>query len=62
MLRQISQNLSKSRIGQRLDDININYNNQQTDICYQKDVLSGDAEKTLGLENCFIHMTRKAVF
>ena len=35
---------------------------KQTDICYQKAVLSGDAEKMLGLENCFVGMAREAVF
>ena len=35
---------------------------KQTDDCYQKAVLSGDAEKMLGLENCFVYMAREAVF
>lgn len=35
---------------------------KQTDGCYQKAVISGDADKMLGLENCFISMARKAVF
>ena len=35
---------------------------KQTDCCYQKAVLSGDAEKMLGLENCFVYMAREAVF
>ena len=35
---------------------------KQTDSCYQKAVLSGDAEKMLGLENCFVSMAREAVF
>ena len=35
---------------------------KQTDSCYQKAVLNGDAEKMLGLENCFISMAREAVF
>ncbi|SEL42788.1 hypothetical protein [Ruminococcus albus] len=35
---------------------------KQSDSCYQKAVLSGDAEKILGLENCFISMAREAVF
>ena len=34
----------------------------QTDTCYQKAVLSDDAEKMLGLENCFVYMTREAIF
>ena len=35
---------------------------KQTDSCYQKAVLSDDAEKMLGLENCFVYMAREAVF
>lgn len=35
---------------------------KQTDSCYQKAVLANDAEKMLGLENCFISMAREAVF
>lgn len=35
---------------------------EQTDSCYQKAVLSGDTEKILGLENCFVGMAREAVF
>lgn len=35
---------------------------KQTDSCYQRAVLSGDAEKMLGLENCFIYMARETVF
>ncbi len=35
---------------------------KQSDSCYQKAVLAGDAEKMLGLENCFISMAREAVF
>ena len=35
---------------------------KQTDSCYQKVVLSGDTEKMLGLENCFVYMAREAVF
>ena len=30
--------------------------------CYQKAILSGDTEKMLGLENCFVYMAREAVF
>lgn len=32
------------------------------DSCYQKAVLSGDAEKIFGLENCLINMAREVVF
>lgn len=35
---------------------------KQIDGSYQKAVLSGDTEKMLGLENCFISMAREAVF
>ena len=35
---------------------------KQTDSCYQKAVLSGNAEKMLGLENCFISMARETMF
>ncbi|MCR5729864.1 MAG: hypothetical protein K6G20_05855 [Ruminococcus sp.] len=35
---------------------------KQTDSCYQKTVLADDAEKMLGLENCFISMAREVVF
>ena len=35
---------------------------KQTDSCYQKAAFSGDDEKMLGLENCFISMAREAVF
>ena len=35
---------------------------KKSDSCYQKAVLSGDAEKMLGLENCFISMAREIVF
>ena len=35
---------------------------EQTDGCYQKAVLSGDAEKMLGLENCFVYMAKEIIF
>jgi hypothetical protein len=35
---------------------------KQTDSCYQKAIISGDTEKILGLENCFVYMAREAVF
>lgn len=35
---------------------------KQTDSCYQKAVLSGDSEKMLGLENCFVNIARETVF
>lgn len=35
---------------------------KKSDSCYQEAVLSGDAEKMLGLENCFVGMAREIVF
>ena len=35
---------------------------KQTDSCYQKAVIAADAEKMLGLENCFVSMARESVF
>lgn len=35
---------------------------KQTDSCYQKAILSGDADKMLGLENCFVGMAREIIF
>lgn len=35
---------------------------KQVDSCYQKAALSGDAEKMLVLENCFVGMAREIVF
>lgn len=35
---------------------------KQTDSCYQKTVLSGDVDKMLGLENCFVGMAREIIF
>lgn len=35
---------------------------KKNDSCYQADVLSGDAEKMLGLENCFVYMAREIIF
>ena len=63
--------VNNGRIVQYLDDMERKVNDaisrqvalwKQTDSCYQKAVLSGDAEKMLGLENCFISMAREAVF
>ena len=31
---------------------------KQTDSCYQKAVISGDAEKMLGLENCILRFSK----
>lgn len=63
--------VNEGRIIQYLDDMELKVGEaisrqvelwKQTDSCYQKAVLSGDSEKMLGLENCFVYMARKAVF
>lgn len=63
--------VNEGRIMQYLDDMELKVNDaisrqvelwKQTDSCYQKAVLSGDAEKMLGLENCFVYMAREVVF
>ena len=35
---------------------------KKSDSCYQKAALSGDVDKILGLENCFIAMAREVIF
>ena len=35
---------------------------KQNDSCYQKAVFADDAEKMLGLENCFVGMAREIIF
>ena len=63
--------VNKGRIVQYLDDLELKASEaisrqvklwKQTDSCYQKAVLTGDAEKMLRLENCFIGMAREVVF
>ncbi|MBR2284536.1 MAG: hypothetical protein IJ874_09000 [Ruminococcus sp.] len=63
--------VNEGRIEQYLDDMEQKVSEaiarqvelwKQTDSCYQRAVLSGDAEKMLGLENCFIGMAREIVF
>ena len=63
--------LNEGKIVQYLDDMEQKVNEaisrqvelwKRTDDCYQKAVISGDAEKMLGLENCFVYMAREAVF
>ena len=63
--------INEGRIVQYLDDMERKVSDaisrqvelwKQTDGCYQKAVLSGDSEKMLGLENCFVGMAREAVF
>ena len=63
--------VNEGKIMQYLDDMERNVSEaisrqvelwKQTDSCYQKAVLSGDSEKMLGLENCFVNMARETVF
>lgn len=63
--------VNEGRIMQYLNDMELRVSDaisrqvelwKQTDSCYQNAVLSGDAEKILGLENCFVYMAREAVF
>ena len=63
--------VNEGRIVQYLDDMELKVSDaisrqvtlwKQKDSCYQKAVLSGDAEKMLGLENCFVGMAREVVF
>lgn len=63
--------VNKGKIIQYLNDMELKVSEaisrqvelwKQTDSCYQKAVLSGDAEKMLGLENCFVYMAREVVF
>ena len=63
--------VNEGRIIQYLDDMERKVSDaitrqvelwKQTDSCYRKAVLSGDAEKMLGLENCFVYMARETVF
>ena len=63
--------VNEGRIVQYLDDMERKVSDaitrqvalwKQIDSCYLKAVLSGDTEKMLGLENCFVYMAREAVF
>lgn len=63
--------VNKGMIVKHLDDMERNVSEaisrqvelwKQTDSCYQKAVLSGDTEKMLGLENCFVGMAREIIF
>ena len=63
--------INEGRIVQYLDDMERKVSEaisrqvelwKQTDSCYQNAVLSCDAEKILGFENCFVYMAREAVF
>jgi len=63
--------VNQGKIVEYLDDMERKVNDaisrqvelwKQTDSCYLKAVLSGDAEKMLGLENSFVYMAREAIF
>ncbi len=63
--------VNEGKIIQYLDDMELKVGEaitrqvelwKQTDSCYQRAALSGDADKMLGLENCFGHMAREVVF
>ena len=63
--------VNEGKIVQYLDDVERKVSDaisrqvalwKQNDSCYQKAVLSGDAERMLGLENCFIYMAREIIF
>lgn len=63
--------VNEGKIIQYLDDMELKVGEailrqvelwKQTDSCYLKAVLTSDADKMLGLENCFISMAREAVF
>ena len=68
---RLSRLVNEGKIIQYLDDMELKVSEaitrqvelwKKNDSCYQKAVLSGDAKKMLGLENCFISMAREAVF
>lgn len=63
--------VNEGKIIQYLDDMELKVGEaisrqvelwKQTDSCYQKAILADDADKMLGLENCFISMAREVVF
>ena len=68
---RLSRLVNEGKIIQYLDDMELKVSEaitrqvelwKKNDSCYQKAVLSGDAKKTLGLENCFVYMARETVF
>lgn len=63
--------VNEGKIMQYLDDMELKVSEaisrqverwKQNDSYYQKAVLSGDAEKMLGLKNCSVYMAKEAVF
>lgn len=63
--------VNEGEIIQYLDDLELKVSEaisrqvelwKQTDSCYQKAVLIGDAKKMIGLENCFVGMAREIMF
>lgn len=63
--------VDKGKIIQYLDDMELKVSEaisrqvelwKQTDSCYQKAVLNGDADKVEGLEKCLFLMARELVF
>ncbi len=63
--------VNEGKIIQYLDDMELKVSEaishqvelwKQNDSCYLKADLIGDAEKMLGLENCFVSMAREIIF
>lgn len=63
--------VNEGMIIQYLDDIELKVSEaiarqvelwKRTDSCYLRAALSSDAEKMLGLENCFVGMAREIIF
>ena len=63
--------VNEGKIEQYLDDMELKVGEaiarqvelwKRTDSCYLRAALSSDAEKMLGLENCFVGMAREIIF
>lgn len=63
--------VNEGRIEQYLDDLELRVSEvisrqvelwKQTDSCYLNAAVSGDSEKMLGLESCFVYMAREVIF
>ena len=63
--------VNEGKIEQYLDDMELKVGEaiarqvelwKRTDSCYLRVALSNDAEKMLGLENCFVGMAREIIF